>query len=529
MVIKLLPVGQRLKSINAIGAKPKHSDRSKPHSEQKISSYSIFNGNRPQHNIPISADFAKGHKLEKLILKETPITRRDLNKVIDTVNFNLSCYSTGALPASTNPDSTYRRFAWTRDMAIKAFAMHETGCSEDAISVVKNIAAFYSRTEERGRFTNFLWDPSPREKYIKAPFADIPQIRAWIHDDGRMEESPQGWQHNQLDAIGMWLWLTFKLANENSLNLAELENELHYIQGSNGEDKPDSIFSVGLTFLNRIQYWDQFDVGPWEDLRGYKRASSIGACLAAFKEAKKYFDNNPGSIKVWNEAILKKEIENAIFNGETALKIRIPEDGREAIETDTHPFQYHDAALILLLYPFNPGLSKVQEEAILKTILNHRIGEVGISRRDCDSYVGMNYPYYPDKEGIYSDISQEDYKPAEWSFDPLLAAYCYKRFVISDGKDEDAFYMADRFLKRSIAQITKINDSFYNHGVKRQISIPDGIVPEAYWFDTHENRWRSNENSPLLWAECNFALAITEAIPAIALWEKVQHGTGQAA
>lgn len=443
----------------------------------------------------------------------------DLKEAIDSINFHIASYPTGAMPASTNPSSGYRNFAWTRDMALKAFALSEIGDIENATKAVNCLARFYGRFEERGRFTAFLWDKNPKSKYKSPDNFSFPQIRAWINGNGEMVESTQNWLHNQLDAIGMWLWVTFKLANEDKIKLGELDKYLkESVNHQNGED---SIFSVALSCLNRIEFWDQVDVGSWEDFKGHKRASSIGICLSAFKEAYKYFQTrNWNSIKVWNESLLKSELENGIKHGEIVLKERIPNDrNRKAVETDYFP---SDAALTFLLYPFNPGLTEEQEKAIINT-LNDNTGEVGIRRRHPDwndNYVGMDYIYNPKSEGIYSDTSLPGYKAAQWTlFDPLIAAYYYKKFSDSNGSDTESLLLAHKYAERAIAQITKEKDS-YTKSTGEHIKIEQGIIPEAYWFDSHEQRWRANENSPLLMAEAAFLLMLKEANQALILQEQ---------
>lgn len=478
--------------------------------------------------IPLSRCFIEGHPFWDLITKQEPVEFNDLGKIVNGINFHLAYYEkTGSMPASTNPKSGYRYFAWTRDMAVKALALSEIGDIDHAKKIINSLAKFYGRLEERGRFTAFLWDRNPKSKYTSPDKLSLPQIRAFISEDGEMTESYQGWQHNQLDAIGMWLWVTFKLANENKIKLADIDRNL--IETVNHQNGEDSIFSVALSFLNRIEFWDQFDVGPWEDYSGYKRASSLGICLAAFKEAKKYFDTRDwNSIAIWDKSKLKSELENGVLNGERALKERVPEDGREAIETDTNWFQKYDSALIFLLFPFNPGLSEAQEKAILKTLYEHRMGEVGFSRRDNDNYLGMDYPYYEHSQGIYSNTFAHAYKAAEWTlFDPLLAAYYYKKYVNSEGNDEDSLLLADGHMKRALAQVTKGKDSYtksyWGNDGKRSdyIETEDKIIPEAYWYDTHEQRWRTNENSPLLMAEAAYLMMFKEAASALALRERI--------
>lgn len=466
-----------------------------------------------------SQSHLSNHPFAHLISNEANLTPSDCQTIIDKVNFNLIFPSNGVIPASTNTTSNYSKYAWVRDMVFFASIMYLLEEYEEAAKVLKNLATFYNRQEERKLFTNFHWDPNPKGKYLDAPNNEVPQIRTEITNDGNMIESQEGWQHKQLDAIGMWLFLTFKMANEGYLDLVELDKSL-----SNKTN--DSIFSVALTFLNRINYWDQFDVGPWEDYLGYKRASSIGICLGAFKKAYEYFENNNwDSIKLWSQSHVQSEIEHGIINGQFALNSRIPEEG-EAIETDTFPFQKYDAALIFLLYPFNPGLSRKQEDSILRTIYKHRLGTVGISRRDNDNYVGMDYPYNLHSQGIYSHITDLDYKAAEWTlFDPLIAAYFFKRFTDSKGEDKESYSLAEYHFKRALVQVTKESDkytkTFYENGQKREVNVevPGLVIPEAYWYDSHEERWRPNENSPLLMSEAAFAMMIIEEFIASSLRE----------
>ncbi len=485
--------------------------------------------------------FIKNHPFQSLILKPlgSHFAQNELNRIIDSISFELSLYPTGTIPASTNPNSSYSRFAWTRDMANKAFAMIEADCIDEAAKVLYSLGRFNNESSQRSQLVSFhlaKHQSEPRERY-RLDTNSHPHIRAAINHEGLMVRSEQGWGHNQLDALGAWLFVTFYLAN----SLADTNNPKHNPQflneldtwltrSVNNENSIDSIFSVALKTLNRIECWNNFDVGPWEDIYAYKRASSIGICLSAAKEAKKYFtENGYNSINIYDQHSFKLELDNLIKNCTKALEERIPHDGREAIECNGFP---SDAALTFLLYPYNPGLSEAQEQAILTTLYENRLGTVGFTRRERDDYVGMDYPYNLKSKGIFSELSHHGHKAAEWTlFDPLLATFYYKKFndkYYSSGIiDEDILSLAELHLRRVLAQVTKEEDSYIkryesSNGIKEEkITVAPLVLPEAYWFDSRQNKWRPNENSPLLWSEANFILMMKEASIATNTWGKL--------
>ncbi len=550
MSTKIIPIGKKIQSIllgsNAIAEPKKKTDTTATSQRSPLYSTHIY---KPLLHIiekglhSESQDFISGHPLEHLILKPLGVhfVPSELKQVVDSLDFKLGLYDTGTIPASTNPKSSYSEFAWTRDMANKVLAMIEMDCIDEAKKVIYALARFNNEKEQRNVFYGLhlheSGKPNPHDKY-QLDTNSHPHIRAAIDANGLMVRSQQPWGHNQLDAIGAWLYVTFYLANKLSNKkdpnydpkfLKELDTWLtNTVNKYNGID---SIFSLTFKALNRIECWNNFDVGPWEDIYGYKRASSIGICLKAAQEAKKYFDNNNwNAINIHDVNSFKLELTHLTENCSKALEERIPNDGSEVKEIDRFP---SDAALTLLLEPFNPGLSEVQEQAILKTLYEHRMGVVGFTRRDEDDYVGMDYPYNIKSKGIFSDLSNPHHKAAEWTlFDPLLATFYYKKFnkKYNESKiiDNDILLLAELHLKRTITQITKEEDSYIkrhedsNRIKEEKISVPHLVLPEAYWFDSTQNKWRPNENSPLLWSEANFILMMKEALKAAYIMEKAQ-------
>jgi hypothetical protein len=173
-----------------------------------------------------------------------------------------------------------------------------------------------------------------------------------------------------------------------------------------------------------------------------------------------------------------------------------------------------------LLFPFDPGLSALQQRGILKVLYRDRLGPVGFSRRDHDEYVGQDYAHNPNNP-IFVDPNLSGYRPAEWTlFDPLLGAYFYQRFIDSKGLDLESLKLADRHLKRSISQVTSREDTYWKACEQRMVVVPALRIPEAYWWDSQAGRWRPNENSPLLMAEAACALMLERGLQAAALFER---------
>ena len=123
--------------------------------------------------------------------------------------------------------------------------------------------------------------------------------------------------------------------------------------------------------------------------------------------------------------------------------------------------------------------------------------------------MGQDYFQNPDKgdRGEFAARSS-DMRPAEWSlFDPLLAAYFYRRFVESGAREVDSFVYADRHMKRAISFITPRPETLHVLGKGRDYQIASGILPEAFAWNSKREEWRANHNSPLLMAQAALGLA----------------------
>jgi len=460
-----------------------------------------------------AAELVQNHHLGEFLVRPDILRSNDIDRILNRVELIIRVYGTGTIPASTNPASHYATHAWTRDAAICAYAMVQSGRVIEGLDALAHLAAFYNRPEERNKFLRFHYHHEASDLYRSPDSSNHPHIKGLIDSVTRqMVRYEYPWAHNQLDAIGMWLFSTFRCANEQLLDLAKLDREL--TGKINGDNTHDSIFCVGLKFLNRVRYFDQHDTGPWEDCNLPRRATSIGSCLAAFREARVFFERH--GFGEWSKGYpagagsLRHELDEAIAEGTAALYSRIDPAGQFAVENDRF---LSDSSLSFLLHPFNPGLNRAQEDAIVRALYRDRMGEVGFSRRDDDDYVGMNYVRYP---GVMSDLGQPGYRAAEWTlFDPLLASFYYERFSSSGGVDAPALALADRHMKRALSQITKDIDVFSKCD-GTVVTVPQGVIPEAYWFDSALQRWRPNENTPLPMSAAAYTFMFASARRALA-------------
>ena len=510
-------------------------------------------------DLTISPKLLKLHWLEQQIKSPEPIMNMaEVRMILETVErtLNIQSLAGGAIPASINPSSSYSQGSWRRDNAVMQLAMMATAttvngenCAEAKAMLVNQLIAsamFDNRPDQRPRFTEILFaDPASAYSRFHADVLNLPRNKAGIGKQGEMTDFRE-WGHNQLDGFGASAYSVFRAANKQLIDLRQLDSML---DSQNEHNKADSIFSVQLQFLHKIRFWEQKDLGPWEKVNGVGRACSVGICLAAFKEARKYFAdrdwNFQGTCHVHPGVDLRAIINESISKGEEALKKRIPMDGRLAVESDE---QAEDAALSFL-FLFNPGLAPEQEAAILGTITS-LIGPFGIRRMpdSADLFMGENHNL---NDGIWG-IDHPQHKAAQWTlFDPILAAHFYKKFTKSDGKDLHSLMLADKHMKRTLSQVTKRHHEvdYQKDSGRSRAFIPAGTLPEARFlvhsdkvqvrheanlhkgFIHHlditgrqgklEHRWVPNENSPLQMAHAAFFIMIAEQMRAIDVFNRL--------
>jgi hypothetical protein len=282
----------------------------------------------------------------------------------------------------------------------------------------------------------------------------------------------------------------------------------------------DSILPAAIKMLHGVQAYNTLDYGPWEDIRQWRRATSVGIVLAALHEARIYHDRQGWDYlpvefngKQDGEAF-REQLMSTLYRCLATVQERIPDVGY-ATECDRRPC---DSAMALLLYPFDCNVKAERQNTILRTVYRN-MGENGFRRwdNDCeegpDTYVGQDYfrNLVPKDKGEFAKVC-EGFRPAEWTlFDPLLAAYYYRRFSKSAGGDTEAFSYADKHLKRSLSIITPEPHRMRVEGKSRDFNVPGGILLEAFAWDSERGEWRPNHNSPLLMVQAALGLAFERA------------------
>ncbi len=484
-------------------------------------------------DLPLSEQLVSGHPLEGFIRKDLPLTSHDIFQLLQHRALDLSIvgFYSGAITAAAKRDpleytggeaQDYSRNMWARDSIIAAVALNRAGFSEKANRIVEHLWRFAGSDEHRWKILQFHWGDSEERRALFLEGNNGPHIKYSVGERGELLFCDHDWGHQQLDALGAMVWAPYRFANQAALksgaytqgpllNLRSLDPD----QGAR-----DSILPAAIKMFFGAGVHDTLDYGPWEDIREWKRATSVGIVVAALQEAKIFheregWDYLPVEYAGRQDgAAYRQQLEEVLQNCLATLRERIPEQGF-ARECERRPF---DSALTLLLYPFDCGLSLEQQNTILRTVYRN-VGETGIRRWETDildgpdRYVGQDFFYNgdPADKGEFSKAG-DDFRPAEWTlFDPLLAAYFYRRFVESGGHDYQAFRYGDRHLKRALSFVTPEAHRIHIVGKGRDYHVPAGVLPEAYAWDSSHKRWRPNHNSPLIMAQAALALAFERA------------------
>jgi phosphorylase kinase alpha/beta subunit len=153
-----------------------------------------------------------------------------------------------------------------------------------------------------------------------------------------------------------------------------------------------------------------------------------------------------------------------------------------------------DAAVLFLVYPLEVVRDPATRNMIVHLIQARLEGEIGFRRYVGDSYYCQDYDRWFPPELRSVDWSQrievrdEYLQPgceAQWClFDSLLSVIFGR---IYGDREQQA-----RYLQRAIAQRT-----------------PEKECPELYYLK--RGRWTTGPHKPLLWAEANLSLALSEA------------------
>ncbi len=147
--------------------------------------------------------------------------------------------------------------------------------------------------------------------------------------------------------------------------------------------------------------------------------------------------------------------EVAILEGEQALRNLLPRESKS---------KFADLGLLSLIYPF-AVTTEEETKQILRNVEYHLTRDKGVIRYKLDRYYNNNSDGYSEE--------------AEWCFGLSWLAIIYAE----RGDKEKAFY----YLRKAKKTVTA-----------------EGLIPELYY----SNSDRPNENTPLLWAESLYVVAL---------------------
>lgn len=229
------------------------------------------------------------------------------------------------------------------------------------------------------------------------------------------DEYWEEWGNKQNDAVGCILFKIGELEVDKKIKILKSKEDFEIVQ-------------LLVDYLSTLEYWHDSDSGMWEEWEEV-HASSIGACVAGLKKAKKI-----GGIKV-NADIIKK--------GETALKKILPRESND---------KFVDLAQLSLIWPYKVTTAK-QTKQILDNLEYHLLRKKGVIRYKGDKYYNKNL----------DNVSEE----AEWTFGLAWLAIIYSKL----GKKKKA----KEFLEKTLQTETKkgkIPELYYSNS-----NNPNGNTP----------------------------------------------------
>lgn len=384
----------------------------------------------------------------------------------------------GLFPAASlrgELDYTGYSHVWIRDNIHVAHSMYKLGFADAAVRNVRALIGYFSKYQRRlTDIIDGVADPS------------VPMNRPHIKFDGRsLEELSEKWPHAQNDALGYFLWLFCKLAEEGALvpGVEEL-----------------GILGLFPRYFEAVRYWQDEDSGHWEETRKIS-ASSIGVVMAGLTELQK-LSKRTGPLRDHHGGLIAvNAVEALVERGRTALAAILPS---ECIQEDPWKRRRYDAALLFLVFPLQilPGQ---MADRIAGEVLHHLQGDFGIRRYLGDSYWAPDYKKKLDPAERTADVSDDVSarnrllpsigQEAQWCiFDPIVSCIFGLKFK-STGLPEYLTAQIE-YLNRSLGQITAVDLQ----------GVQGFRCPELYYLEG--GRYVPNDHVPLLWTQANLMLAL---------------------
>lgn len=384
----------------------------------------------------------------------------------------------GLFPAAAlGADRSYTGYSdvWVRDNVHVAHAHYRTGHTAIAVQNLQTLMTYFMMHQQR--FLAIINGTAD---------ANVPMNRPHIRFQGdSLAEAPKPWAHAQNDALGYFLWMFCKLANDHALipDPSQLEMLARF-----------------AAYFEAIRYWQDEDSGHWEETRKIS-ASSIGTVVAGLLEFKTLLSSTGPVFVCQGQAVTMDTLDSLIVFGQTALLKILP---AECIQPDPEKLRPYDSALLFLLYPLQLVAGPIAEQ-ILTNVKTHLQGEFGIRRYLNDSYWAPDYREkvpaaqrtadFSDNLAGRNQLLAAEGQEAQWCiFDPIVSCIHGMRFKSSHAPVDLAAQA--EYLNRSLGQITATG----------LIDLPAFRCPELYSLESEE--YVPNDHVPLLWTQANLMLAL---------------------
>jgi hypothetical protein len=388
--------------------------------------------------------------------------------------FNFPSLENGLFPAaSLHKETEYTGYqnVWVRDNIHIAHAHYINDCVDIAVKNVTTLTAYFIKHQSRF------------EKIVSGEVDfRVAMNRPHIRFNGKnLEEIEEKWSHAQNDALGYFLWLFCKLANDKKLPPIVFQQ--------------CQLLALFDLYFAKIEYWQDEDNGHWEEAEKIE-ASSIGVVIAALTELKTLIQHT-GDLKFNDKHITTDFLKELIEKGKQSLKSILP---AECVQSNK--YRPYDAAQVFLIFPLTTIQDEQIENQILANIINHLQGDYGVRRYRGDSYWCADYKEKLKPEmrtiDVSDDMTSRDSlllpgQEAQWCiFDPIISII----YGIKHQKTKDQRYLALQihYFNRALSQLTQEDSSF--GGYK---------CPELYYLENQS--YQPNDTTPLLWTQANLWMA----------------------
>ena len=301
----------------------------------------------------------------------------------------------GVFTASAHNVSTGYDKAWLRDNYFMTLGFLETGEYQVVQKTAKALLLIFTKHRDK---INWAIEHKPHATWQRIHARFNPET---------FEEYWEEWGNSQNDAVSEVLNIIVELELHN-VGIIETLAEKEMVQKI-------------IDYLVALEYWHDPDNGIWEENMEV-HASSVGACIAGLKKAKKI---------TWLTVP-----DSAIELGEHALRELLPRESQS---------KFADLALLSLIYPF-AVTTEEETLTILQNIEYHLTKDRGVIRYKLDRYYNRNTDEYSEE--------------AEWCFGLSWLAIIYAE----RGEKEKAYY----YLRRAKMTVT-----------------PTGQIPELYFSNTN--------------------------------------------